>query len=310
MSALKNLAHMQKIFAYVCLISAIMAFSKLTKSSELIVARASGLSVWQFIMPALVSVFLIGCLNVVAINPLMTSMLRAYEKMESHHLKGQASLMTLSPTGLWVVQYNPETDEKSILHALRVSQDTKELHDVTFYYISDSGTFNRRVDAEKAVLKPGKWVVENSVTSMVGHQEVKEEKLDIATNISFERIEESMIPPQTISFWNLGAFISMAESSGLSATRHKMYFYSILISPVFFISLVLLGSYFALTSIREYSFQKNLVLGLVTGFLVYFFSDIVFAFGLSNKIMPQLAAFTPSFTCLCIGTLLMLQREE
>jgi len=310
MAALKNLAHMQKVFAYVCLITSIMTFSKLTKSSELIVARASGLSVWQFIMPALVSILLIGCLNVVALNPLMTALLRKYEKMEAQHLKGQASLMTLSPTGLWVIQHDPKTKERSILHALRVSQDTKELHDITIYFLTEKGNFKRRVDAESAILKKDKWLIRDSITSLAGHQEIKKDILEIPTNISFERIEESMIPPQTISFWNLSTFISMAESSGLSAVRHKMYFYSILISPLFFVSLVLLGSYFALTSIREHNFQRNMVFGLITGFLVYFFSDLIFAFGLSRKILPLLAAFMPAVTCLLVGMLLMLQREE
>lgn len=309
MAFLKNLDHVLKILAYACLIATIVTYSKLTKTNELIVARAAGFSVWQFLAPVVLFVFLFGIFNITTINPIMSLFLKKFEKLESQYLKGHASMMALSPTGLWIIQTD-NNGNKNILHALRVLQETNEIYDVTMYFVNEKGKFVKRIDGSKAALEDDHWHVSDAVSTAAEHQEMRYDVLDVPTNLSFKQIQESMISPETVSFWQLRTFISIAEESGLSAMRHKLYFFKLLASPILLSALVLIGSFFALSLPRSGRAQRNIVLGLVVGFVIYFVSDVLFALGLSGKMPLMLAAFSPALICSIAGLYIIIHIEE
>ena len=50
--------------------------------------------------------------------------------------------------------------------------------------------------------------------------------------------------------------------------------------------------------------------GVLTGFVLYFFSDVVFALGLSDSIPVTLAAWTPSGVATLLGLAMLLHLED
>ena len=50
--------------------------------------------------------------------------------------------------------------------------------------------------------------------------------------------------------------------------------------------------------------------GVLTGFVFYFLSDVVLALGLSGKIPPALAAWTPAGICSLLGIGLLFHLED
>lgn len=309
MGMLKNLTNIQKVLPFIVLLSAMITYSRLTKSYELIAARAMGFSIWDFLKPAAMFFLILGSLNIIILNPITVYFLSKYEKLESTILKGHASLLSLSSTGLWITQ-STEENKKNILHALRVNQEEQELFDITFYFFDENNGFDYRLDAEKAVLTKGAWKVTNANVTMSKHRYSHHDEYNIPTNLSFQKIQESVISPETISFWKLPNFIRIAEESGLSAVRHKLYFYKALFSPIFMVALMLLGTAFAFTLPRSNKAGKLMFIGTVAGFIVYFMSDVIFALGASGRISPALAAAIPSLFCLSIGLYLNIYREE
>lgn len=309
MAMLKNLDHVQRVIPFVALIASIVMYSKMTKSNELIVARSIGLSSLQFLAPSLLAILLFGLINITIINPVTVYLLSKYEKIEALYLKGHASLLALSPTGLWVKQIDMN-EQQSILHALRVAQEDQEIYDITFYMIDDKGRFQKRIDAETAKLHDGYWEVQNAVMTSEKHNIVHQEKMNVLTNLSFKQIQESVIPPETISFWKLPRFIEIAEKSGLSAVKHRLYFCKTLISPIFMLSMVLIGAAFAMSLPRQGMAGKQMMMGVLVGFFIYFISDMIFAFGLASKLPIILASFSPTVLCLAFGAYLQLHLED
>ena len=53
-----------------------------------------------------------------------------------------------------------------------------------------------------------------------------------------------------------------------------------------------------------------LLTGIVTGFLVFIFSNVIFALGLSGKIPIVLAAWAPAGVTLMFGAALLLHLED
>jgi len=69
LTALKTPGLIEDTIPFVVLFGVMGALYSMNRRSELIVLRASGLSAWRFLKPALIVVFLIGAVWALAINP-------------------------------------------------------------------------------------------------------------------------------------------------------------------------------------------------------------------------------------------------
>jgi lipopolysaccharide export system permease protein len=92
--------------------------------------------------------------------------------------------------------------------------------------------------------------------------------------------------------------------------KHKIYFYKLLVMPLFFASMILLGTSFSLGHNRGGKMNMMLVYALACGFLIYFFSDIITAFAISGTIPAWLSTIAPSLMALGIGLSIIIQTEE
>src|ERR1700759_5811766 len=70
MAALKLPHTAQEVLPFAVLFGTMLAFWRLTRNHELVVARAAGVSVWQFLTPAVLVAFLIGLVAVTIFNPI------------------------------------------------------------------------------------------------------------------------------------------------------------------------------------------------------------------------------------------------
>ena len=119
MAALKQPYMAQQIMPFAILFGTMMAFWRLTRSHELVVARAAGVSVWQFLAPPLSGAFLVGVLMVTVFNPIASVMQASYEQLDDRILRGGGDQLTLSRTGFWLRQ-SDEAGNHSIVHAERL----------------------------------------------------------------------------------------------------------------------------------------------------------------------------------------------
>jgi len=70
MAALKLPHTAQDVLPFAVLFGTMLAFWRLTRNNELVVARAAGVSVWQFLTPAVVVAILVGITAVTVFNPI------------------------------------------------------------------------------------------------------------------------------------------------------------------------------------------------------------------------------------------------
>src|SRR3546814_11355952 len=101
---------------FTVLFAAMATFWRLTRSHELVVARAAGVSVWQFLLPVLGSSVVIAGLAVSGLNPLAAALLGRYERLEASYVHNQQSMLAVSETGLWLRQ--AEDAGQSVIHEI------------------------------------------------------------------------------------------------------------------------------------------------------------------------------------------------
>ncbi|MBF0247538.1 MAG: LPS export ABC transporter permease LptG [Alphaproteobacteria bacterium] len=309
--ALLKLPHMgQLLFPFAALFGGMAAFWRLSRSQELAVTRAAGISVWQFLLPALFLALALGIVKITAFNPLSSATLTRFQVMEATLLKGQKSVFSISGTGVWLRQSTEEGH--AVIHARNLLQhdNTVELiNTVTFLY-QGQDTFIGRVDAERATLGEGHWLMKNA---WINRPETPPEDVGefwLETDLTLARIQDNFAPPETMSFWKLPDFIQTLEAAGFSAIRHRLQWHALLASPLLMCAMVLIAATFTLRHSRRGTTTFIIVSGVFTGFMLYFFSDVVFALGLSERIPVTLAAWTPSGVAAMLGLAMLLHLED
>ncbi len=299
------------IFPFVMLIAAQATFYKLSKSNEYVVIRTSGANLLQFLTPFLCTTFLIGVFNIMALNPMLSKMYEMYETISYRINTKNPNAFVFDDKGLWIKE--GEDNKSVILNAKKILQEEDELlmRNVLIIEIKDNKTLVRRIEAFAGVLSGGKIELKDVKIYKVGYATKRLANLEYETNLDIERVKESFIDPDAISFWKLPSIISFYQKAGFAVKPHLIRFLSLLALPFLLCSLVLLAAIFSLqTTHRKGSVMHLIVSGLSTGFLIYFLSQLIYAFGSSDMFPPVLAAFSPALIVGLISVSVLLQMEE
>ena len=309
MAALKLPHTAQEVLPFAILFGTMLAFWRLTRSNELVVARAAGISVWGFLTPAMLVALMIGVASVTVFNPVAAAMLSSYQAFDSRILNHGSDPLSLSNAGLWLRQ-SGEDGGQIIIRGNKVNAPQLELRDVSLFFIGAKSQFTARVEARTATLEPRSWLIEDGRRFRIDQPPQQFAALRLPTRFTTNNLEESLAAPDTMSFWQLPGFISLLEQSGFSARRHRLYFNILLARPFLFCAMVLVAATFSLRLQRRGGVGLMVVSGVAAGFLLYFLSDIVFALGLSAKIPVLLAAWTPAGVSMIFGASMLLHLED
>lgn len=301
-----------KLMPYSVLIGSMMALTRLTRTQELVIARSAGISVWQFLAPAMVVVFAIGVFMTTLFNPFSAALMMRNEQIEGKYISGRANLMAVSSSGLWLrqIEENDPRISEHIIYSEKLLQNDMSFAKVIIFSFDKNKKFVERLDAQRATLVDNALHLQEVIRSVAGKAPETMKEYNLPTTMTLEHIQDSFASPETISFWHLPAFINMLENAGFSALKHKLYWQTLLANPFLMIGTVLIAAVFSLRSPRRGKIGILIVAGVVTGFLIHFFTDIIFAFGAAGTIPVILAAWTPALVAIMIGVSLLLHLED
>jgi lipopolysaccharide export system permease protein len=217
---------------------------------------------------------------------------------------------------LWLrqtdVKQNPPTE--TIIHAQRISQEDMRLEAAIIFTFDGNGKLLRRIDAKSASLDDDKgderWEVENAMVTEPGKLTERRPLMFIPTDLTMHHLQDSFVPPETLSFWQLTSFISTLEKAGFSALQHRLHWNWLASLPFMFAAMMLVAALFALRVRRGVRAGRTITIGIFCGFFIYFASDLIHALGLSGTLPVTLAAWIPPLVTLLAGSALMLHFED
>ncbi len=250
MAAFKLPLTLGKMLPFIVLFGAIWMFSRLSRFHELVAIRAAGVSVWQFLAPALIVAFLAGTFAVTIYSPFSAAAASQFEQLEAKHLRGRTSLLAVFQTGVWLRQ--ADAGRQAVIHALRTSDQGLALEDVIVFIYEGADVFDRRIDAKSAVLdaEAGVWRLTDAVETAADGTATKHAAYELPTALTPAEVQDSFASPDTISFWDLPRFIETAEAAGFTAVRHRMHLYALLALPLLACAMVVIAAAFSLKPAR------------------------------------------------------------
>jgi len=301
----------EKILPFVVLFSVMFTFWRLTRNQELVVVRAAGVSVWQFLGPTLFVTLIFGWFNMTILNPIGASMNARYQEMDNLYFSRSPSL-ELTGSGLWLRQ----KDEKKryLLHADHVDLEPLTLIPVIAFVYDDKDHYLGRVDAQKAILheqgKNSYWEFNNVWFNWENQMPEKKDSYHLNTSLTLDKIQESMSPPNTVSFWQLPRFIEALESIGLPTTRHVLQFQLLLAEPFLLCAMVCFAAVFSLRLSRQGGILNAAMLGIFTGSLIFSANNVAMAMGTNQTLPVFLAAWAVPLAALTFSNALLLKLED
>lgn len=308
MALLKWPGTAQIVLPFSVLFASLATFWRLTRHNELVVARAAGVSAWQFLVPAICVVLVVGAFRVTAFNPFAATLLGRYEELDRRQLRGDESALSLAQDGIWLRENRP--DGAAIVNARSWNADQGMLSQLLIAEFDADDQFVRRLDAASADMRAGEWTLhEVFINAGQGATQFVED-LSYPTALTIGELENSLALPETVSFWDLPRYARLLEQAGFPSQSMWLQMHALIAEPLLLCGMVMIAAGFAMRHVRRGNSLMILALGVGASFALYVFSDIVHALGLSARIPVELAAWAPAVVVLLIGLSMLVHLED
>jgi lipopolysaccharide export system permease protein len=307
-----------QILPFAVLLGGIIAFWRLTRFSELVVARAAGISAWGFLAGPVLVALLLGLGASTAISPLSSAMLARAERLDQVYLRNVGGITALAGGRLWLRQADDGLQPQGVAIISGRPMATRELRpgealrlaEVTVWRLSAEDRPLARIEAASALLQPGRWRFEGAVVFGAERVASAPQNIDFPTELTPERIENSFATPDTLSLWALPEFIKILEDAGFSAIRHRLHFQSLLALPLLAIAMALLAAGFSMRSARRGGVARMIAGGVSAGFALFVLDKITGEFGEAGTLPVVLAAWAPAGAGFLLAAALLLHLED
>ncbi|MCF3642183.1 LPS export ABC transporter permease LptG [Rhizobium sp. TRM95111] len=291
---------------FVALFAGMTALISLNRRYELVVTRATGISVWQFLRPFVVGSFLFGILAVTAINPLAAWGAKQAEIIQAEwSANSRASSAKTVP---WLRQIYKNED--IIIGAKAVSGEGTQLIGVTVIHFDAQGRIGLRQDAESATLHDGYWLLNDVLETRNGELPRRLPTVQLGTNLKREFVQERLEKPESIPFFDLGRKIEVAKSFGFPTDAMETQFHSLLSLPLLLVAMTLIAACVSLKFSRFNQSRAVILGGILSGFMLYVVTVLVRAFGSSGVVPPFVAAWLPVIVAMALGATILLHQED
>ena len=306
LSFLRTPAVSEQVLPFCVLFGSMAVFLNLTRKLELLVARAAGVSVWQFLAPPIFIALMIGIVSITVLNPLSAMMKQRADRIELG-LFG-ASGASPDDAAIWIRQTG--VDGESILRAKKGLEGNNRLMGVTAYIYDRDGRFQERVDAATATLGDGVWQLRDASISAAGEDPRRVGTFLVATTLKPGQAQEGSMAAEAVPFWDLPMLRDETESAGLDASSYRLQFQTLLARPLLLVAMTLIAAAFSLRFFRFGGIGKFVGGGVAAGFVLYVATKYVGDLGGSGILSPPVAAWSPAVVASMLGTLALLNQED
>jgi lipopolysaccharide export system permease protein len=298
----------EQVLPFATLFGSMAALLALSRRLELVVARAAGISVWQFMTPPVVVAVLLGALSSTVYNPIAAHLKERSDKLLIEISGGERKALLDESTDIWFRQ--DSRDGEAIVHAHRSADRGLHLAGVTFFTFQKTGRFHQRIEADRADWEEGFWLLSDARISASGVDPQHFDQYRVPTRLKREQVGDSLAQPETVSFWALPAFIETARNAGLPAFQFELQYQLLLARPLLLVAMVAIAATVSLRVFRFGNIGRMILGGVAAGFVLYVVGEVARGLGGAGMVPPFLAAWTPAVVASSMGFTILLYLED
>jgi len=288
-----------QFFPMICLLGAMIALGLLASHSELIIMRASGVSLFN-IASAVIKVAIVLFLLMAFIGEVLSPI--AQDK--AVRLKAVAmsnGKAFLTKQGGWL--YN----DRNIININSVSSDGK-LHGITYYQFGKDLQLKLASYAKTGIYEKNGWTLKDLVQTSFKKNTTTSATFTnkrLALNFSPKLVGMIHVDSDQKTLWELDAYIKDRIQSGLGVANYRFAFWQRVFAPLSVIVMLLLAIPFVFGSLRNATMGFRMLMGVMFGFGFHILNQFVGPMSVVYQVPPILAALLPSLIFSIIGGLVL-----
>ncbi len=282
-------------FPMAVLVGSLLGLGSMASQSELIVMRASGMSVKRLVFSTLYT----GAFLMLLVALLGEFIVPGSEKQALMLKKGDLSkqFTQAKKGGLWI------KNAQNIIHINKIMPD-KRLQGITLYQHQGNRLLSKK-KIRQAQFQQQQWLLKDIETISLEQQPYKktlQKQEQWKKLINPDLFQVLVVPPETLPIRELFVYIRYLQKNDLDSGQYSMSFWQKLLSPFSVLVMLMLTIPFVLGSQRDNTAGKRILLGSIVGLaylmLVNIFSHLGFVYGIPAFIsvsLPMLLSLGAAF---------------
>lgn len=280
------------------LVGCLVGLGSMASSSELVVMRAAGVSLWRILFavmkPALVMI-LAGLLLGEYLAP-MTEQVAETRRAIARSADG-----SYSGEGFW----HREGNEFMYFNAV---EPNGVLYGVSRYVFDDGMKLQESSFARRGIYQGDHWLLENVTTirregEKFAAQESLVEPWD--TSLTTTLLKVVVVKPEALPISGLLTYTQYLAAQGLDAGEYDLALWTKVLQPLSIMSLVLVGISFVFGPLRSVSMGLRIFSGVITGIVFMIVQNLMGPSSLVFGFPPALSVLIPILICLLAGAVLL-----
>ncbi len=288
LSFLKFPTILNEILPFVTIIAISFLFRNLINNNELISMRNIGYSIFDVFIPIGISVFIVGILFLIFINPLASNFEKKFEEITN---KKDQSLYSIKVNNneMWIK--NKITDDYSSFINIQ-NMDLKNMIAKEIKILLIDKDMNKFIQSNEGVFNKDKLLLKEVLYYDINNEEYETidiYKLDI--NFNQQNIINAITNYRLVPFYEYINHTKTLNKFNLYSPEIGLFYISEILKPFFIIMLAFVVVGFSGKFKRNESFFKILFISILIGFLIFFLKEIITKLTISLDINFLLSYF-------------------
>lgn len=289
-----------KLFPMAGLLGSIIGLGMLATHSELIVMRASGVSITEITWAVIKAALFLTAIMLILGEIVAPFLQQKADVNKTEALSAGQTLLTRQ--GVWV------KDRNNFIHINKVSS-YGHLEGITRYNIDEQSNKLKLISiAQSADYKSNQWILNNVKQTNFTDKNITTEK--IATQQWDMQLKPRLLGVTEMeankrSLVELSHYIKYTKQSGLNATKYEFGFWQRIFQPLATVVMILLAIPFVFGPLRTVTMGLRMLAGAVAGFGFYILNQFVGPLTTVYQIPPMISAILPTLLFACLGWILL-----
>ena len=283
------------------LIGAIIALLDLQSHRELIIIKASGVSIWKIIRLPVISIALIAFFISVFLDSKVTQINRSI--MPSLQVTTQA---VGDKRQVWLKQYS--NDLEYVIEGEKLGSSVYELKNLSIFLPPKSKY--SLIEAKTAVLSLGEWKLKNVNLYTPSQPKLKVQNYSISTSSTRAELELRLASSEDFTFFELQKALALGIDDPVAKAAAATRLAKLMALPALLVGVLLIAFAFTSKFKRTGSYTSVILTGVFLGFVVFVINEMADRAGSSGVLDPLFAAWGPAIVAIVIGVTILLFIED
>ncbi len=288
-----------QIFPIAGLLGCMLGLGLLASHSELIILRASGMSVRRITAVTLGIILLLVLAVTYLGEQIAPHLLYKADVMRTMDKNNGQAVATKN--GVWLREGN------NFIHVNNVYRHG-EMEGITRFIFDSERQLKETVWADKASYNEGKWQLKNVRKSYIYPDHVDSEtaaQMEWSVHLSPGILRVAQSEPEEMSLHKLYSVMQYKKTNKLEYVGYALPFWQRILQPLATCVMMFLAIPFIFGPLRNVSMGLRILAGLTLGFSFYFLNQFFVPFSMVYQFPPFVAAIFPTLLFSMLGFILM-----